>query len=49
MLGYNEQEILSLHIQDIAQESDACMHLIEQVLTGGCPGFKNRGAIPEKE
>jgi len=43
MLGYDEREILSLHIQDIAQEPDACMRLIEQVLLAVVPASKIEG------
>jgi diguanylate cyclase (GGDEF)-like protein/PAS domain S-box-containing protein len=48
MLGYDEREILSLHIHDIAQEPDACMRLIEQALLGVFPATKIEGQFLKK-
>jgi diguanylate cyclase (GGDEF)-like protein/PAS domain S-box-containing protein len=48
MLGYEEQEMLSLHIQDIAQDSDTCMRLFEQVRTAVVPASKIEGQFLKK-
>ena len=40
MLGYTEQEMLSLHIRDIAQNSSACMQQIGQVFDAVAPVSK---------
>lgn len=48
MLGYEEQEMLSLRIQDIAQDLGACAHLIEQVLDAVVPALKIEGQFLKK-
>ena len=40
MLGYTEQEMLSLHIRDIAQNPNACMQQIGQVFDAVAPVSK---------
>ena len=40
MLDFSDQEILELHIQDIAQDSTACVQLINQVFDGVLPASK---------
>jgi diguanylate cyclase (GGDEF)-like protein/PAS domain S-box-containing protein len=43
MLGYTEQEILSLHIRDIAHNANACMQQIGQVFDAVAPVSKIEG------
>jgi diguanylate cyclase (GGDEF)-like protein/PAS domain S-box-containing protein len=48
MLGYTEQEMLSLHIRDIAQNSNACMQQIGQVFDAVAPVSKIEGQFLRK-
>ncbi|MBN1566444.1 MAG: PAS domain S-box protein [Acidobacteria bacterium] len=48
MLGYDEQEMLSLHIQNIAQDPDTCMRVTEQVRTGVAQSSKIEAQFIDK-
>lgn len=48
MLGYEAQEMLSLHIKDIAQDADTCVRLIDQVRTSVIPPSKIEGQFLKK-
>ncbi len=48
MLGYEGSEMLALRIQDLAQDSNACVLLVEQVLDGVVPSAKIEGLFNKK-
>jgi diguanylate cyclase (GGDEF)-like protein/PAS domain S-box-containing protein len=48
MLGYTEEEILSLTIQDAIQEKENCLQLVRQVLDGVLPFSKIEEQIATK-
>jgi diguanylate cyclase (GGDEF)-like protein/PAS domain S-box-containing protein len=48
MLDFSDQEILDLHIQDIAQDSDACIQHISQIFDGVLPASKIESQLLRK-
>ena len=49
ILGFNEQELASLRIQDLARDPDDCAHLIQQVFDAVVPSSSIEGQFVKKD